>query len=380
MRRRLAQEGGFGLVEVLVASFILVVGIGGGVYSFVTSQKGSVTAERNATATAVASQVLEEARAIPYTAVGSDLTSVTQPLKDPDDDTKTILSSGVFTTRDGRSEAIVPGTLPALFPVTVTEGGRTVTYQVHRFVSWRDEECPLVSRVNLKDLRDDVMNMKADLDMLANDGETLDTLSKTPGLDATLKTQTGHIRTTIHRLKDDADAVVNAIGALSGQPDGMVNETIDLCDVPPGTAMPALSGVAAARTLLATLNTHLDKLDAEAKALINNLLTLVSCLLPCQDPYKKAMDQAYGTIMGTAPASPAAPASTDVVDNEIERVIAALTVEIKKLNNLALLPPTEENTKRVTVGVVNPIDRDGTGPGKVIWMTTVLTNPQDGLL
>lgn len=377
MRRRLAQERGFGLVEVLVAGFILVVGIGGGVYTFVTSQKGSVTAERNATATAVASQALEEVRAMPYTAVGTNLTSVTQPLSL---DGQQVLSSGVFTTRDGKSEAIVPGTLPALFPVTVTEGGRTVTYQVHRFVSWRDEECPLVSRVNLKELRDDVMNMKADLDTLANDGNTLDTLSKTLGLDATLKTQTGHIRTTIHRLKDDADAVVTAIGALDGQPDGMVNMSIDLCDIPPGTVMPDLSGVAAARTLLATTNTHMDKLNTEAQGLISSLLSSLLCLLPCQDPYKKAMDQAYGTIMGTAPASPAAPSSTDVVDNEIELVLGALTVEIKKLKDLALFPDTKQNTKRVTVGVVNPIDRDGTGPGKVIWMTTVLINPEDGLL
>lgn len=377
MRRRLAQERGFGLVEVLVAGFILVVGIGGGVYTFVTSQKGSVTAERNATATAVASQALEEVRAMPYTAVGTNLTSVTQPLSL---DGQQVLSSGVFTTRDGKSEAIVPGTLPALFPVTVTEGERTVTYQVHRFVSWRDEECPLVSRVNLKELRDDVMNMKADLDTLANDGNTLDTLSKTLGLDATLKTQTGHIRTTIHRLKDDADAVVTAIGALDGQPDGMVNMSIDLCDIPPGTVMPDLSGVAAARTLLATTNTHMDKLNTEAQGLISSLLSSLLCLLPCQDPYKKAMDQAYGTIMGTAPASPAAPSSTDVVDNEIELVLGALTVEIKKLKDLALFPDTKQNTKRVTVGVVNPIDRDGTGPGKVIWMTTVLINPEDGLL
>lgn len=375
MRRRLAQERGFGLVEVLVAGFILVVGIGGGVYTFVTSQKGSVTAERNATATAVASQALEEVRAMPYTAVGTNLTSVTQPLSL---DGQQILSSGVFTTRDGKSEGIVPGTLPALSDVTVTEGGRTATYKLYRFVSWRDEKCPLVSRVNLKDLRDDVMNMKADLDTLANDGKTLDTLlgRLSSGI---LKDQTGHIRTTIHRLKDDADAIVTAIGALDGQPDGMVNMSIDLCDIPPGTAMPNLSGVAAARTLLATTNTHMDKLNTEAQGLISSLLSSLLCLVSCQDPYKKAMDQAYGTIMGTAPASPAVPSSTDVVDNEIERVLGALTVEIKKLKDLALSPPTKENTKRVTVGVVNPVDRDGTGPGKV-WMTTVLTNPQDGLL
>ena len=380
MRRRLAQERGFGLVEVLVAGFILVVGIGGGVYTFMTSQKGTVTAERNATATAVASQALEEVRAMPYTAVGTNLTSVTQPLNDPDDGTKTILSSGLFTTRDGKSEAIVPGTLPALTDVAVTEGGRTATYKLYRFVSWRDDECQLVVRLNLKDLRDDVMNMKADLDTLANDGKTLDTLMNTLGLDATLKTQTGHIRTTIHHLKDDADAIVNAISALNGQPDGMVNQTIDLCDIPAGTPMPDLSGVPAVRTLLATTNTHMDDLNAKAQALISNLLKSVTCLLSCQDPYKKALDQAYGTIMGTAPASPTAPASTDVVDNEIEKKLAALTAEINKLKDLALLPDTKENTKRVTVGVVNPVDRDGTGPAKVVWMTTVVTNPQDGLL
>lgn len=379
MRRRLAQERGFGLVEVLVAGFILVVGIGGGAYTFVTSQKGSVTAERNATATAVASQALEEVRAMPYTAVGSDLTSVTDPLKDPDDpddETKTILSSGVFTTRDGKSEAIVPGTLPALDSVTVTEGGRTGTYKLYRFVSWRDDECQLVSRVNLKDLRDDVMNMKADLDTLANDGNTLEKLFNMLSL-GLLKDRTGYIRTTIHRLKDDADAVVAAIGSLAGQPDGMVNQTIDLCDIPPGTPMPDLSGIAAARTLLATVNTHMDQLNMEALALLNKGPL---CTLTCQDPYRTAIRQAYGTIMGTAPDSPAAPSSTDVVDNKIETVLAAQTVEIRKLRDLALLPDIKENTKRVTVGVVNPVDRDGTGPGKVVWMTTVLTNPQDGLL
>jgi type II secretory pathway pseudopilin PulG len=379
VRRRLAQERGFGLVEVLVAGFILVVGIGGGVYTFVTSQKGSVTAERNATATAVASQALEEVRAMPYTAVGSDLTSVTDPLKDPDDpddETKTILSSGVFTTRDGKSEAIVPGTLPALSDVTVTEGGRTATYKLYRFVSWRDDECQLVSRVNLKDLRDDVMNMKADLDTLANDGNTLEKLFNMLSL-GLLKDRTSYIRTTIHRLKDDADAVVAAIGSLAGQPDGMVNQTIDLCDIPPGTPMPDLSGIAAARTLLATVNTHMDQLNTEALALLNKGPL---CTLTCQDPYRTAMRQAYGTIMGTAPDSPAAPSSTDVVDNKIETVLAAQTVEIRKLRDLALLPDIKENTKRVTVGVVNPIDRDGTGPGKVIWMTTVLINPKDGLL
>jgi type II secretory pathway pseudopilin PulG len=379
VRRRLAQERGFGLVEVLVAGFILVVGIGGGVYTFVTSQKGSVTAERNATATAVASQALEEVRAMPYTAVGSDLTSVTDPLKDPDDpddETKTILSSGVFTTRDGKSEAIVPGTLPAPDSVTVTEGGRTGTYKLYRFVSWRDDECQLVSRVNLKDLRDDVMNMKADLDTLANDGNTLEKLFNMLSL-GLLKDRTGYIRTTIHRLKDDADAVVAAIGSLAGQPDGMVNQTIDLCDIPPGTPMPDLSGIAAARTLLATVNTHMDQLNTEALALLNKGPL---CTLTCQDPYRTAMRQAYGTIMGTAPDSPAAPSSTDVVDNKIETVLAAQTVEIRKLRDLALLPDIKENTKRVTVGVVNPVDRDGTGPGKVVWMTTVLINPEDGLL
>lgn len=373
MRRRLAQERGFGLVEVLVAGFILVVGIGGGVYTFVTSQKGSVTAERNATATAVASQALEEVRAMPYTAVGTNLTSVTQPLSL---DGQQILSSGMFTTRDGKSEGIVPGTLPALDSVTVTEGGRTGTYKLYRFVSWRDDKCQLVSRVNLKDLRDDVMNMKADLDTLANDGNTLEKLSNMLSL-GLLKDRTGYIRTTIHRLKDDADAVVAAIGSLAGQPDGMVNQTIDLCDIPPGTPMPDLSGIAAARTLLATVNTHMDQLNTEALALLNKGPL---CTLTCQDPYRTAMRQAYGTIMGTAPDSPAAPSSTDVVDNKIETVLAAQTVEIRKLRDLALLPDIKENTKRVTVGVVNPIDRDGTGPGKVVWMTTVLTNPQDGLL
>ena len=127
------------------------------------------------------------------------------------------------------------------------------------------------------------------------------------------------------------------------------------------------------------------KLETEAQGLLNTLLDIVkkvTCLLPCQDPYKKAMEQASGTIEGTSPATPKVQVRTDpdVVDNEIERRLGALTVEIKKLKDLALSPHTEENTKRVTVGVVNPIERDGTGPRKVVWMTTVLINPEDGLL
>lgn len=74
--QRVRKEGGFGLVELMVAMVILNVAILALVAAFISSSTALARASRSATAATLAERQLELYRALTYTAIALDTTSV----------------------------------------------------------------------------------------------------------------------------------------------------------------------------------------------------------------------------------------------------------------------------------------------------------------
>ena len=167
LARRLSDQGGFSIAEVLVAALILVIGVLGSLQLVDASTRSAFRAEQSQVALGRAQAELEKIRALPYDAVA--LTSVPAASGDPNKPGSRVSAScasqGVSTfgcfalNRDGTNKAPLVVNGDALEAGGQVAGGMVspgpepfqsgdVTGDVHRYVVWLDdtscgaETCP----------------------------------------------------------------------------------------------------------------------------------------------------------------------------------------------------------------------------------------------
>lgn len=149
MARRLRADGGFTLVEVLMAVTMMAVGIAATVQVFGGSDRTALAAQRSNVATQQAQQEIDRLSKLSYDSLGLTATpaSSTNPL-DPGSRVSgtsfTVRTSPgltenfVLSTDTGQSGATVN---PAPTSFAVGLDGATVTGKVYRYITWRDEVC-----------------------------------------------------------------------------------------------------------------------------------------------------------------------------------------------------------------------------------------------
>src|SRR4051795_10128880 len=148
VRRRLAAERGFTLIEILIAMALVAIGVAATIGVFGSSSRATVRAQRGEVAVQQAQAEIDRLSTL---AKGeSALTSAPTPSTDPNDPRIKVQTGNRFLVRTGLTEDLVltaasgmtekvdPG--PTTF--SVGSGGAAVTGKIYRFISWRDEQCP----------------------------------------------------------------------------------------------------------------------------------------------------------------------------------------------------------------------------------------------
>lgn len=440
------SEAGFGLVEALVAAFVLVLGIGAAITVFVSSGHAGATAERHQAAVALAQEELERIRSLPYEEVG--LATASYPsgglegdLPDPAGRVQDLHYVPLNATDpDGRLpvERLVVSddqrsySLPAYETRELESRSGVETAHIYRFVTWRDEECPLL---NLSDLNLSlaslghtvsglISGLTVDLGgsgLLGQAADSRATLASLNPVTAAVTAQINQLLAALDQVIGPVDRLVNQVLApvvdqlvaslsrLSG-----LDLSLDLCDMD-------LSAVAKLRTVqnaLDGLQEPLSTLTAQRLEESRNAIGQATdaavratdedqrcAALPpilrevcraLQDGLRGLLNTLSGLIDGVGQlllggaGQPGVADLADAVPPDIEAELSDATDGV--ITDLSQLPGfidetlaglnaagTDENTKRVVVAVV--LQHGGpSGPRQPIWMSTVVADPYSGLL
>jgi hypothetical protein len=362
----------------------------------------------------VATQALEQLRDVPYASLAlshnASIPANSSPY-DPRSRVTTVSGTDYYRVPGGSSEDMVsydPGASYSDYnTVTVGSGTSARTVAVYRFVSWRDEECPVIDAASLTSA---VSSLKTNLGALttAGTGEFAQLLGGS-GLASTTLTNVNTllgsalINTTLLPIKGTLQSLQSDLGSsfssslttLQTSSSNLltklnsldVTQPLDLCDLPSGTTVPNLADMSAASSAIGSVKSQLDTMipaisDAKTRTgnLVSNLLNIVLGTLVSSNSGPLASD--HSTIYGL----PALTGVTDSSGNAVTYTNLHTLVDTETTNVNSLLSllssasNTTHNTKRVTVAawLLNPAANSG--PQRPIWATTVVTNPQDGLL
>src|SRR3989442_5186321 len=140
-------ERGFTLIEVLIAVFLITVGVAATIGVMGASGRTTLGAQRSEVATQQAQAEIEKLSTLSYGQLA--LTSAPQASSDPSNPDSRVTGSSfavgsglseqlVLTAGAGQTAMVDPG--PQSF--SVGTGGAAVTGKIYRFVSWHDERCP----------------------------------------------------------------------------------------------------------------------------------------------------------------------------------------------------------------------------------------------
>ena len=142
------SDAGFTLIEILIAVTVMSIGVAATIRTFGAAGRTTLSAQAQQVAVQQAQAELERVATLPY----GELALTETPLSSSDPNNPGYKVSGSsFTVRSGLSEPLVlsagEGLAPRVEPgpetFAVGTGGGTITGKVHRYVSWRDETCPL---------------------------------------------------------------------------------------------------------------------------------------------------------------------------------------------------------------------------------------------
>jgi prepilin-type N-terminal cleavage/methylation domain-containing protein len=146
-RRRSASERGFTLIEVLIAMALVSVGVAATIGVFGSSNRATLRAQQSEVGVQQAQAEIDRLSTISYGALA--LTS-TPAASSTSTDPRYRISGSNFEVKSGLTEALVTtpasGETAAVAPgpdvFTVGSGGAAITGKIHRFITWRDEQCP----------------------------------------------------------------------------------------------------------------------------------------------------------------------------------------------------------------------------------------------
>ena len=146
---RMRSECGYTLVEILAAMALMSVGVAATLRVFGSSGRTAQAAQRDQVATHKAQAALDQLGTTPYNKLG--LTSAPTSSTDPVNPGYRV--SGVtLAVKPGLTETFVlpsdPGQAdaaisPAAEPFTAGSGDSAISGSVHRYITWRDEVCPV---------------------------------------------------------------------------------------------------------------------------------------------------------------------------------------------------------------------------------------------
>ena len=261
MRRRLAARDGFTLIEVLIATLILTVGILGGAKLIVSSEASTVDVELQQVASAQGERALESVRALDYDEIGygtagSPGGSTFQAPDAPVAEDLVMLSSGAGVTPE-RSFSVDAGT-----------GGPPITGTVRTYVTWRDEECTPLDLSDLPGvatLKSRIAALQTQLTPLTGPtGLVTTTLSKlTTTLIALLPpSNRGQV------LKDELNAIAPLLttaatqAVLAREVLDQLDGLVDVCDIDPADLDDVKTLLEQSSTDIATLATQLVSVNS----------------------------------------------------------------------------------------------------------------------
>src|SRR3954454_14952098 len=148
-RRDLRGEQGFTLIEVLAAVALISIGVAATLRIFGASGRTVLRAERVDVATQQAQAELDRMRTLPYTRLA--LTTLPASSSDPKDPGSRVEGTSLrvrpdltepFVTTPGAGDVAGVDPTPKDFAIGIA--GATITGHIFRYVTWRDEACPLV--------------------------------------------------------------------------------------------------------------------------------------------------------------------------------------------------------------------------------------------
>jgi hypothetical protein len=275
-------------------------------------------------------------------------------------------------------------------------------------VSWRDEECPVVDLSSLDTALGDLRGL------LTTTTGTLTTLVGPSGTLTSALTDSnsllgggllGALLAPLLSAVNQVVAVLNPINALLTSPallsplqglltqlnslldpvTGRLSQTLDLCDIPAGV-VPSLADVQAVTAVLGALNPVLAAiapLTQDVGQLLHSLVNLdlfgllgavVKAPLIVADAVLLVVQQnVLSSVLGGVVNALGSPAT-------LPSLATGLTTSLTKLAGFLLAPDTTHNTKRVTVAVVLLNPPSGRRAPDPAWVSTVVTDPADGLL
>jgi prepilin-type N-terminal cleavage/methylation domain-containing protein len=402
-RARRAQQG-FTLVEVMVSMLLLGGGIFAAAGAFENGSSSAATSQRIDVATATATRALEELRALPYAQVSVSHAAGAPASLGADDPRSRIVTGGTqYQVPGGPKEDLVDNQAsapPDYERVTVGTGNGAITMKVFRFVSWRDEECPIVDLSQLNSLLGGLLTTLTTtnnlLGGLLGPGGSLTgaiaqgngVLGSIPVLNLVLGALTAPVKALVNNaLTPIATLLTPLVAPLQGTLTKLnslldpvthkLKDTIDLCDMPPNL-LPDLAQVSVLKTALTALNPVLVTLSST----VDTVSALLSLNLVALVTHIADINSLTSTLTGLlAQLTPLVNSALDTAGHPAQVVTLAtsLTTTLTKLGQFLATPNTTHNTKRVSVAVW--IERNGVGyaPNKPLWVSGVITDPAAGI-
>lgn len=346
------DEAGFTIVEVVVAVSILLTGLVSLLGLFNDSRDQNATGERTEIAVMQAEQAMEELRGVPYPKLMLSAGAV-----DPTAGQRVVSAGAQFRVKPDLTEPLVYYTTEGkpladawVEPTTEVSIGTDeapLQLTIHRFVTWRDEECrvaglgPIGSQLPTR-----IQQTGTAVTALVNSitSAVLGILNPTIGNKANaLKSRVSNLTARLDELS----------GALAGV------SQLDLCD--------------ANLTALGDLQ-RLDRLAAQLPVLnplVGTLKTALDLCLPIlcnQSQVSSSVDQVNAQLNCMFNSTSSSGDSTYL--NGLRTGVDNLAADLSN---------TVKNSKRVTVAVVVE-PRAGVAPINPVWISSVVRDPSAGLL
>jgi prepilin-type N-terminal cleavage/methylation domain-containing protein len=386
-RGPLRGEAGFTLIEVLIALFVLAVGILGAARLVASSEASTLDAELQQIATEEAEQAIEDVRALDYADIGhgtAGLPNGGNPYESPDAPGPEDLVSL------GAGAGVVPS---RAFEVERGGGKPPVTGTIETFVTWRDEECSLLDLSNLPGiatLRSRLTDLQTQISPLVGAGGLINSVGSQLTTKLINAIPSGQ-RPAYNSLKSELTAIGPLLETTSTQAqrvqallDSLEGLEIDLCDLEPADLAGLQDLLSVNSSLLSSLTSKLVTVNSTLSALkgpLNTLSgyvndpvygTLVCGLLPTPNICGTVSSLVGPALNALVPSSGSPPKT---IAGNVNTILADIDLDISGLNK-----DTTHNTKRITVAVTVDTGRDDITPANTIWLSSVVTDPDAGLI